>query len=33
LWVKKRRFGKMQAIAEVEGNLTAEGELLFSLIS
>ncbi len=33
LWVKKRRFGKMQARAEVDGQLAAEGELMFSLVS
>ncbi len=32
LWVKQRRFGKMQATAEVDGQLAAEGELMFSLI-
>lgn len=32
LWVKQRRFGKMQARAEVDGQLAAEGELLFSLV-
>lgn len=31
LWVKQRRFGKMQARAEVDGQLAAEGELMFSL--
>ncbi|MBE9249929.1 3-hydroxyacyl-ACP dehydratase FabZ [Dolichospermum sp. LEGE 00240] len=33
LWVKQRRFGKMQGRAEVNGQLAAEGELMFSLIS
>ncbi|MBD2137096.1 3-hydroxyacyl-ACP dehydratase FabZ [Anabaena sp. FACHB-1237] len=33
LWVKQRRFGKMQGKAEVDGKLAAEGELMFSLIS
>ena len=33
LWVKQRRFGKMQARAEVEGQLATEGELMFSLVS
>lgn len=33
LSVKQRRFGKMQGRAEVDGNLAAEGELMFSLIS
>jgi 3-hydroxyacyl-[acyl-carrier-protein] dehydratase len=32
LWVKQRRFGKMQGRAEVDGQLAAEGELMFSLI-
>lgn len=32
LWVKKRRFGKMQGRAEVDGQLVAEGELMFSLV-
>ncbi|MFM5891484.1 MAG: 3-hydroxyacyl-ACP dehydratase FabZ [Dolichospermum sp.] len=32
LWVKQRRFGKMQGKAEVNGQLAAEGELMFSLI-
>ncbi|MBD2778954.1 3-hydroxyacyl-ACP dehydratase FabZ [Iningainema tapete] len=31
LWVKQRRFGKMQGRAEVDGQLAAEGELMFSL--
>lgn len=33
LWIKQRRFGKMQARAEVDGQLVAEGELMFSLVS
>jgi 3-hydroxyacyl-[acyl-carrier-protein] dehydratase len=33
LCVKQRRFGKMRAIAEVDGQLAAEGELMFSLIN
>ncbi|NMG07014.1 3-hydroxyacyl-ACP dehydratase FabZ [Brasilonema sp. UFV-L1] len=33
LWVKQRRFGKMQAHAEVDGHLATEGELMFSLVS
>ncbi|WP_414575821.1 3-hydroxyacyl-ACP dehydratase FabZ [Anabaena sp. CCY 9402-a] len=33
LWIKQRRFGKMQARAEVDGQLAAEGELMFSLVS
>jgi 3-hydroxyacyl-[acyl-carrier-protein] dehydratase len=33
LWVKQRRFGKMQAKAEVDGQLACEGELMFSLAS
>lgn len=32
LCVKRRRFGKMQARAEVDGQLAAAGELLFSLV-
>ena len=32
LCVKRRRFGKMRAMAEVDGQLAAEGELLFSLV-
>ena len=32
LWVKKRRFGKMQGRAEVDGQLASEGELMFSLV-
>jgi 3-hydroxyacyl-[acyl-carrier-protein] dehydratase len=32
LWVKKRRFGKMQGRAEVDGQLVSEGELMFSLV-
>lgn len=32
LCIKQRRFGKMQAHAEVEGQLAAEGELMFSLV-
>lgn len=31
LWVKRRRFGKMQARAEVDGQLATDGELMFSL--
>ena len=31
LWVKQRRFGKMHGRAEVDGQLAAEGELMFSL--
>jgi len=33
LWVKQRRFGKMRGIAEVDGELACEGELMFSLIN
>ncbi|HLP89955.1 MAG TPA: 3-hydroxyacyl-ACP dehydratase FabZ [Nostocaceae cyanobacterium] len=33
LWVKQRRFGKMKATATVDGQLAAEGELMFSLVS
>ncbi|MFM6192654.1 MAG: 3-hydroxyacyl-ACP dehydratase FabZ [Planktothrix sp.] len=32
LTVKQRRFGKMQARAEVDGKLACEGELMFSLV-
>ncbi|MFB2917852.1 MULTISPECIES: 3-hydroxyacyl-ACP dehydratase FabZ [Aerosakkonema] len=32
LCVKRRRFGKMQARAEVDGQLACEGELMFSLV-
>jgi 3-hydroxyacyl-[acyl-carrier-protein] dehydratase len=32
LSVKRRRFGKMQGRAEVEGQLVAEGELLFTVV-
>lgn len=32
LCVKRRRFGKMQALAQVDNQLAAEGELLFSLV-
>ncbi|NEO97241.1 MAG: 3-hydroxyacyl-ACP dehydratase FabZ [Symploca sp. SIO2E9] len=32
LSVKRRRFGKMQALAEVDGQRVAEGELMFSLV-
>ena len=31
LCIKRHRFGKMQARAEVDGKLAAEGELTFSL--
>ncbi|OUL36927.1 3-hydroxyacyl-[acyl-carrier-protein] dehydratase FabZ [Nostoc sp. T09] len=33
LWVKQRRFGKMQGRAEVDGQIAAEGELMFSLVN
>jgi len=33
LWVRKRSFGKMQGRAEVNGELAAEGELMFALVS
>ena len=33
LWIKQRRFGKMQARAEVDGKLATEGELTFSLVA
>lgn len=32
LCLKRRRFGKMQARAEVDGQLACEGELMFSLV-
>jgi 3-hydroxyacyl-[acyl-carrier-protein] dehydratase len=32
LSIKRRRFGKMQARAEVNGQLAAEGELMFSFL-
>ncbi len=32
LTIKRRRFAKMKAKAEVEGQLTCEGELMFSLV-
>ncbi|HEY9631998.1 MAG TPA: 3-hydroxyacyl-ACP dehydratase FabZ [Coleofasciculaceae cyanobacterium] len=32
LCVKRRRFGKMQGRTEVNGQLAAEGELIFSLV-
>ncbi len=32
LWVKRRRFGKMQARAEVDGQLATDGELMFSIV-
>ncbi len=32
LTIKRRRFGKMQGRAEVNGQLAAEGELMFSLV-
>jgi 3-hydroxyacyl-[acyl-carrier-protein] dehydratase len=31
-WVKRRRFAKMQAIAEVDGQKACEGELMFSMV-
>lgn len=33
LSIKQRRFGKMQGRAEVDGQMAAEGELMFSLVS
>ncbi|MEB3180828.1 MAG: 3-hydroxyacyl-ACP dehydratase FabZ [Nostocaceae cyanobacterium] len=33
LCIKQRRFGKMEARAEVDGKLAAEGELMFSLVN
>ena len=32
VWVKQRRFGKMQGKAEVDGQLAAEAEMTFSLV-
>lgn len=32
LCIKQRRFGKMQARAEVDGQLACKGELMFSLV-
>lgn len=32
LSVKRRRFGKMQGRAEVDGQLVSEGELMFSIV-
>lgn len=32
LCVKRRRFGKMQGRAEVDGQLVTEGELMFSIV-
>jgi len=32
LYIKRRRFGKMQARAEVDGQLATEGELTFSIV-
>ncbi|MFB2938000.1 3-hydroxyacyl-ACP dehydratase FabZ [Aerosakkonemataceae cyanobacterium BLCC-F154] len=32
LSVKRRRFGKMRGIAQVDGQLACEGELMFSLV-
>jgi 3-hydroxyacyl-[acyl-carrier-protein] dehydratase len=32
LCIKRRRFGKMQGRAEVDGQLVSEGELMFSLV-
>jgi 3-hydroxyacyl-[acyl-carrier-protein] dehydratase len=32
LCIKQKRFGKMQARAEVDGQLVSEGELMFSLV-
>ena len=32
LWVKRRRFGKIQAMAEVNGQKACEGELMFSMV-
>ncbi len=32
LWVKRRRFGKVQAVAEVDGQKACSGELTFSMV-
>ncbi|MEG4028953.1 MULTISPECIES: 3-hydroxyacyl-ACP dehydratase FabZ [unclassified Microcoleus] len=32
LWVKRRRFAKMQALAVVDGQKVCEGELTFSMV-
>ena len=32
LTLKRKRFGKMSAIAEVYGSLVCEGELMFSSV-
>jgi 3-hydroxyacyl-[acyl-carrier-protein] dehydratase len=32
LVIKRKRFGKMQARAEVKGELVSEGELMFSIV-
>jgi 3-hydroxyacyl-[acyl-carrier-protein] dehydratase len=32
LCIKRRRFAKMQAQAKVDGQLAAEGELMFSVV-
>lgn len=32
LWVKRRRFAKMQAMAEVDGQKACSGELTFSMV-
>jgi 3-hydroxyacyl-[acyl-carrier-protein] dehydratase len=32
LWVKRHRFAKMQAMAEVNGQKACEGELMFSMV-
>jgi len=32
LSLKRRRFGKMQSFAVVDGQRVAEGELMFSLV-
>ena len=33
LSIKRRRFGKMRGIAQVDGQLACEGELMFSLVN
>jgi len=32
LWIKRRRFAKMQAMAEVDGQKACSGELTFSMV-
>ena len=32
LTIKRKRFGKLRAIAKVDGHMVAEGDLMFSLL-